>query len=627
MSRIVIGKAGGKNIGLDLDVLLRTHLLIWASTGGGKSWLIRRLAEQVFGKVPVIIIDKEGEFSTLREKFGFVLVGQGGETPADVRSAKLLAEKLLELRASAVCDLQELKHETRHEWVKTFVNGLVDAPKRLWGPRVVVIDEAHVFCPEKGQGESPAYGAVADLAGVGRKRGIGVVLATQRLSKLSKNATGEMYNQAAGPTARQADRDRAAYEMGISNRPEIKEFSETLRTLERGHFFFQGRAISMDRILVAVAPVETTHPDVGSKNYKAQPPPPPERVKALLPKLKDLPQAAEEKAKTEAEFRSEIRSLKAQLRAAVATSTNTAKLIPQKVVEKVIDTRAIERAVGPAMKQIAGFRALLEEAMKMIVKVNAIGFEGTTLKPEEITEVLAATAREVAKLAKQKLTARAGQFETLKRDTNRLLAKMKNILSQEDIAVDVKVTHTKPFSIASQAPRALPRPLASQAPPPDGITRRQADILRALAEFEAIGRNEIPRTWVAARAGASHRSSAYGNNLGALRSAGLIEYGANSSVRLSASGRDAVPQIPAPLSTEEMLESCLKIIGVKQGAILKALHEVYPESLSREEVADRAGSSPLSSAYTNNLGALRSAGMIEYGPGSMVKCADWLFID
>jgi hypothetical protein len=32
MSKIVLGKSDGKNIELNLDVLLRTHLLIWAST-------------------------------------------------------------------------------------------------------------------------------------------------------------------------------------------------------------------------------------------------------------------------------------------------------------------------------------------------------------------------------------------------------------------------------------------------------------------------------------------------------------------------------------------------------------------------------------------------------------------
>ena len=113
MSKIVIGEAEGKNIGFDLDVLMPSRLLIQADSGGGKSWLLRVLLEQIFGKMQAIAIDPEGEFASLREKFPYVLVGKGGETPADPRSASLLAQRLLEL-LDPDCDwgkaLQHLLH-------------------------------------------------------------------------------------------------------------------------------------------------------------------------------------------------------------------------------------------------------------------------------------------------------------------------------------------------------------------------------------------------------------------------------------------------------------------------------------------------------------------------------------
>jgi hypothetical protein len=40
--------------------------------------------------------------------------------------------------------------------VKLFLEALVDAPKQLWHPVLVVLDEAHVFCPEKGQAKRRA---------------------------------------------------------------------------------------------------------------------------------------------------------------------------------------------------------------------------------------------------------------------------------------------------------------------------------------------------------------------------------------------------------------------------------------------------------------------------------------
>src|SRR5882672_2011504 len=138
--KILLGKHGNKPAYLDVDSLLRTRLLVQGNSGRGKSWLLRRIAEELFGKVQVIIIDPEGEFATLREKFPFVLVGKGGETPADPRSAALVARRLLELRASAVCDLYEVKPYVRHAWVKAFIEGLLEVPKETRTPCVVLVD-------------------------------------------------------------------------------------------------------------------------------------------------------------------------------------------------------------------------------------------------------------------------------------------------------------------------------------------------------------------------------------------------------------------------------------------------------------------------------------------------------
>lgn len=314
MKKIIIGTKGES---IDLETLLPTRLLIQASSGGGKSYLLRRIVEQLFGKVQVIIIDPEGEFATLREKFDFVLVGKGGETPTDPRSAAMVAEKLLELNASAICDLYEMKQLDRHRWVRLFLEAVINAPKNLWHSCVFIVDEAHVFCPEKGQGESEAYGSMIDLATRGRKRGFCAIFATQRLGKLSKNASAELQNVLIGSTFQDIDRKRASETLGVVKAEERVFFNE-IKLLKPGNFFALGRAISKDRISIQIAPVETTHPEQGK--YKSTPPPPTEKVKALLPKLGDLPKEAEEKIKTEAELRNEIRNLKKQLQAAPTQS-------------------------------------------------------------------------------------------------------------------------------------------------------------------------------------------------------------------------------------------------------------------------------------------------------------------
>src|SRR5260370_6811879 len=178
---------------IDLPTLIDPRLLIQANSGGGKSWLIRRLLEQTHGKVQQIVIDLEGEFSTLREKFDYILAGKNGDTPVEPRSASLLGRRLLELNVSAIIDLYELPQYERKRFVKLFLEALINAPKQLWHPVLVVIDEAHVFAPEKGQSE--AMGAVIDLVTRGRKSGYCAVLATQRLSKLHKDPAPDCNTQ------------------------------------------------------------------------------------------------------------------------------------------------------------------------------------------------------------------------------------------------------------------------------------------------------------------------------------------------------------------------------------------------------------------------------------------------
>src|SRR5258708_3924488 len=130
---------------IDLEKLIDGKLLIQANSGGGKSWAIRRLLEQSHGKVQQIILDSEGEFATLREKYDYILAAKGGDTPAEPRSAALLAHRLLELKVSAIIDLYELHPHERKRFVKLFLDALINAPKELWHPCLVVIDEAHTF--------------------------------------------------------------------------------------------------------------------------------------------------------------------------------------------------------------------------------------------------------------------------------------------------------------------------------------------------------------------------------------------------------------------------------------------------------------------------------------------------
>jgi hypothetical protein len=181
----------------DLPALVDTRLLIQANSGGGKSWLLRLVAERA--GIQTIVLDHEGEFASLREAVDMLLVGASGELPADPRHAALLARRLIEYKVSAVIDLYELKLGERRQFVKLFLDSLIHLPRELWRPTLVILDEAHIYCPERGSGDAESTEAVISLMSQGPKRGYAGIIATQRLSKLHKDAAAEANNVIIGP--------------------------------------------------------------------------------------------------------------------------------------------------------------------------------------------------------------------------------------------------------------------------------------------------------------------------------------------------------------------------------------------------------------------------------------------
>lgn len=344
------------NTPIDLRKLIDSRLLVQANSGGGKSWAIRRLIEQAFGKVQIIVLDPEGEFINLREKFDFVYAGKGGDAPVEPRSAAMLAKKLLELKASAIVDLYELNPQDRKRFVRYFCDAMVNADKKLWHDCLVIIDEAHVFAPEKG--ESEAMGPVIDLATRGRKRGYSVVLATQRLPKLAKDAAAECNNKLIGRASQDIDRKRASEELGFTTKEQVL----SLRDLEPGEFYAFGPAISREVRKIVIGDVAVKPPKRGTVKH-GRPPKPTAKIRGILSALKDLPKEAEQELQTTAQLKSEIVNLKRE----IATIKREGGGIPSHTVEVKIkevkvpalteaQIKRLEKSVEPINKALLNIK-------------------------------------------------------------------------------------------------------------------------------------------------------------------------------------------------------------------------------------------------------------------------------
>lgn len=375
-----IGTANGRAIHIDLPRLLETRALVQANSGGGKSWALRRLLEQTADQVQQLVIDPEGEFATLRERHDFVICApHDADAIATPQTAALLARRLLESGVSAILDIYDLKAHERQLFVKRFLDALINAPKTLWHPVLIVLDEAHIFAPQTGSAES--LGAVIDVATRGRKRGQCLVAATQRLSKLHKDVAAEMLNKLIGRTGLDVDVKRAADELGMGSR----EAMESLRALPPGTFYAFGPALAQTVQKVEIGPVRTTHPKSGQR-LMAAPPAPSPAIRAKLAELADLQKDAEEEARTVEQLRAEVTTLKGRLTRAEKAAA--AQGVPEADVQRRISAAVAQaRAERPVQATACGVtdpktRKALEQVARLVADV--LQREGESASVNEI---------------------------------------------------------------------------------------------------------------------------------------------------------------------------------------------------------------------------------------------------
>jgi hypothetical protein len=271
--RVDMGVDGkGDAISIDLEELLATRLLVQGNSGSGKSHLLRRLLEKSAGQVQQVVVDPEGDFVTLADRYGHVPVEAADHSERDIAR---LAGRIREHRASVVLSLEGLEAEGQMRCAAAFLSALFDAPRDHWYPALVVVDEAQLFAPSGGgevaeEVRRASLSAMTNLMCRGRKRGLAGVIATQRLAKLAKNVAAEASNFLMGRTFLDIDMARAADLLGMERRQ-----AEAIRDLPRGTFLALGPAISRRPIAVAIGEVET-------------------KARSMSPKLVPLPEAPAE---------------------------------------------------------------------------------------------------------------------------------------------------------------------------------------------------------------------------------------------------------------------------------------------------------------------------------------------
>jgi hypothetical protein len=260
---------------LKIKDVVASRTYIASETRFGKSHTARRIVEEILenwaGKVGVIIIDPEGEYSSLREKYSILIIGRDipiqVETPTLLAStAEFMAQQILEAGVSVVIDLSIVEDfEDGKEYVDKFLRRFFHLQTTARKPYLVIEEEAEDFGPESGTpGSRTCLEISVNLGKRGGKRGIGVLYVGHRPAWISKGILSQCPNKAIGriesPDMKALEEyARIPHSIVEKLAPKSNEQGNIIDPgPEQGVFCFTGDWVKKTTF-VKVGPVKTTH--------------------------------------------------------------------------------------------------------------------------------------------------------------------------------------------------------------------------------------------------------------------------------------------------------------------------------------------------------------------------------
>ncbi len=233
----VLGRfADGMLLEFQAHHLTAPHTFVQGRTGSGKTSAVCRMVEAAHDQgIPCMVVDPEGQYAPLRQSCPGTLVigGTEADVPLSLEHVAAIVTEALRNRASFVLQIDEFPLGEQREIVAAALGALMAIPQACWHKRLIIIDEVHLFAPQRGTCESA--GPIAEVAARGRRRGYYLILATQRFARVSKDCITQCGNVLIGLNRDPADLKPAADALGFTSR-EIK----MLATLPRGTFMASG---------------------------------------------------------------------------------------------------------------------------------------------------------------------------------------------------------------------------------------------------------------------------------------------------------------------------------------------------------------------------------------------------
>jgi hypothetical protein len=630
-----------KNLSLPVDAVTQT-IAILAKRRAGKSYTMRRLAEQLFqAGQQIVLVDPKGDQWGIRSAADgrapglpiTILGGERGDVPLEASAGEVVAKLVVEERVSVVLDLSLFR---KHE-VATFMTAFLENVYRLKAreqyrtPMMLVIDEADAIAPQKPQkGEERMLGAAEDIVRRGGQRGIGCVLVTQRSAVLNKNVLTQAQMLVALRTI--APQDLAAMNAWIDvhgTEEQKRTLMESLPSLPVGDAWFWSPGWpDVDGIFqrVHVLPIETfdsgATPKAGEKRVEPKKP-----ADVDLEALKRQMAATIEKAKADdpRELRRQLAATRAELakkEKVLAEVDARTKRIDAKLQAKtdVADRAAVKTAHTELKAELAKYRRALGEAMKILVKVKAVDFNIDTDEGlKALEQAVAAAVKQVTGSIEKRVTALAERVEGFKKQAG-VVEKAIAAILDEKIDLAVTVQKREPFHVDSArqptAPRGSGKPQAASDGAGGDLPPGERAVLTAALQYPGLDRTRLTIL-------TGYKRSSRDSYIARLAGKGFLEV-QGSAVLPTDAGRAALDGSFEPLpSGADLLAYWFARLPEGERKVLELLARHEGQDVDRERISDTTGYKR--SSRDSYLVRLKARGLVEFtGPG-LVRASQELF--
>ncbi|HUY26196.1 MAG TPA: hypothetical protein VMV27_02145 [Candidatus Binataceae bacterium] len=211
-----------KDLSLPADTAPAQRFAFIGRVGSGKTYAAGKFVELLYDSGrQVVVVDPVGNWGRgLRiaadgKDRGLDIpifgrsIGANADFPLEPTGGKLIADVIVDHRASMVLDVSEMTYGEQCRFMADFAPHLLQRKKGAKSPLMLVVEEAQEFIPERTfRNTAVMVGAMTRLVKLGRNYGIGFALITQRPQAVSKevlNLTEVLFVfQTSGPQERKA---------------------------------------------------------------------------------------------------------------------------------------------------------------------------------------------------------------------------------------------------------------------------------------------------------------------------------------------------------------------------------------------------------------------------------------